>query len=150
MISINSPRPYFILYRQQTLKARGNSGLHCQLTVFAGEKPAGVACKLQPLLLPMSMPFPLSPTAKVKALRPTIVHREKERGGSEGARELNVDKMTHSDKRLQKNKQSCIVTGSVTGLNQARIVQICTIARLQQNTTADTLLFVIVPSFWLY
>lgn len=54
-----------------------------------GEKPAGVACKLTLLWLPMSTTFPLSPTA----LSPTSVHGEegaRGRGGATFIRDGNV------------------------------------------------------------
>lgn len=59
-----------------TVQACGNFGQLTLILPLARVKAAGFACKLQSLLLPMSLPCPLSPTAEVKALWPTVVHRK--------------------------------------------------------------------------
>lgn len=51
-----------------TVQACGNFGQLTLILPLARVKAAGFACKLQSLLLPMSLPCPLSPTAEVKAL----------------------------------------------------------------------------------
>ena len=101
-----------IISSQQTVKAHGIPGFYCQLILLwllYGETPAGVTCKVQPLQVLTSIPCPLSPTAKVKALRPSIVHREEERRGGGGGRltkentQHDVDKLTQFDKRPEEN-----------------------------------------------
>lgn len=58
----------------------------------------GVMCPLESALFPMSMPCPLSPTVKVKALRTSIVPKKEEEWRSEWAREANGQrKITEHD-----------------------------------------------------
>lgn len=64
-------RPYFIFYSQQNLKARGNSGLCCQLTVSGScRRKTSRGCMQTPASATShEHARPLPPTAKVKACK---------------------------------------------------------------------------------